>query len=519
METAASTADSFVYDSSMEHSGESEQTPFLKRELLYVQDQNGNSDYSRNQIVFESQAMANNGLWSSWSESFVTIPTIVEMYRDAHHETANIPHAIKWKSGCILIDSIIVEINNSVVVQERRDVSAYCSYKQHTQWSLDDVNTKGDTWQYKKPSREWAFEAGRGLISADVGDDTITDEYDFKSGADAGVVSAKNLEESGADYYEQKGNSHLYYKDVRLRLKDIILFESMPMLRGASVKITLSLNQGSVTTTYADSAGGAAPGLATAGTSVLRGSAFPIIRCLPTTTAAAYVETINVAVGQLTDAAGTVRKGQKQQARLYVPTYTMVDRHELAYLQKQTQKVLYRDVYIKTIRDNAAGQSFQHTITNSMSRMKRLIVVPMLSKSASGACGRRPSDSPFCSEPSTCSPHFLSDIQVSLSGSNVYQSSIVFKYENFLQEMAGRYGVNGSMTDGVTSSLISMKDFDSGVFGYISVDLSRRLQYDDMTALSLEFKGKVNSPLPLDFLVYVEHEKDFTMDLATGAML
>ena len=41
----------------------------------------------------------------------------------------------------------------------------------------------------------------------------------------------------------------------------------------------------------------------------------------------------------------------------------------------------------------------------------------------------------------------------------------------------GKFGINAGMEDGLSSSLISLKDYNSN-YGYIVVDLSRRYDYD-----------------------------------------
>ena len=101
----------------------------------------------------------------------------------------------------------------------------------------------------------------------------------------------------------------------------------------------------------------------------------------------------------------------------------------------------------------------------------------------------------------------------------MYSQGIQYKYESFLEELGGgKFGVDAGLTVGASSSLISLKDYESN-FGYLVVDLSRRHGFDDNTPLSLEIKGNVASPLALDLLIFVEFERDFEVDLTTGAII
>ena len=141
----------------------------------------------------------------------------------------------------------------------------------------------------------------------------------------------------------------------------------------------------------------------------------------------------------------------------------------------------------------------------------------MLNKSANGSVSLgSPQESAFATEPSTCSPCFIRDFNVQLSGSNVYQQSISYKYEHFMNELNGSQGVDANQETGTSSSLISLADYVSN-YGYLVVDLSRRYDYDDNTPLSVQIQGVVASAKKLDLMCYITYTKSMTIDLQTGA--
>lgn len=495
----AHTVDNVLYDSSLGHDGESSVKPFLSKETIYVIDENGSSDYSRNQIVFNTISISNNGRYSDFSEGYISIPVVVSMSRDTQH-VADESQGIKFKSGPVIIDSVAIDYGNGSVIQQRKDISAWCSFKQHSTYSLGDEKVMGLSHNYYKPARGFTGDDVLGLQSQDTSIDG--NQFTYLSAEEQAYQSNQNLREAGVDYYEKHGNTHIFYKDFRVRLKDLFFFDQMPMVRGANIKITLTLNQADLVQTFT-------AGELTDASYSLKGSTCPIMRVNQTQTND-FVETIKVSVAK----AG-IYTHQKNQCRLYVDTYMMEESHEASYLSKGVQKITYDDVLVSTVK--GLSGSFQNLISNSLSRMKRLIIVPMINK-ADNAHNYSPMESPYCSEPATCSPHYIRDFQVSLSGQNVYSQSIETKYDQFLNELEGKFGLNGGRTDGLSSSLISMKDFES-TFGYLVVDLSRRREADNLTPLALEIKGTVSSPKSLDLLIFCEFERDLSLDLATGATL
>jgi hypothetical protein len=107
---------------------------------------------------------------------------------------------------------------------------------------------------------------------------------------------------------------------------------------------------------------------------------------------------------------------------------------------------------------------------------------------------------------------------VTLGGLNLYQDTISTKYQTFLSEMNGQYGVEANLNTGICSSRISLNDYNQ-TFGYLVSDVSRRNLEDDTVPISIELSGKVESLLSLDLFIFIEIEKVVTIDLASGAII
>jgi hypothetical protein len=196
----------------------------------------------------------------------------------------------------------------------------------------------------------------------------------------------------------------------------------------------------------------------------------------------------------------------------------MLPEAEMRYLQIKQIFLNYVDI-ISFPKLNLSGE-FNFIITSGLARATRLIVIPIISSTANGSSVHKfsPFISPFSSEPSSCSPYFISNYNVVLGGLNVYQNSVSYKYENYLDEMSGRFGVDGNLQTGLCSSLISLRDYIN-IYGYLVTDLSRRNPEDETTPPSIQLSGRIDSLLPLDFLIYIEVSKNITVDLLSGAMI
>ena len=492
-------SDSYTFGKSLSnHSSEKEDHIFLNKDLQYIVDSNSRN-YTRNEVTFDSVTLSNNGRFTDYSEAFLSIPVVIQLERTVGGgatplSTAQALDQIRMKNNLALIDSVSVTYNNQTVVQESSEIASHLCFKQHTTMSLDD-QVKSDVFGHVKDSHAWSYSDSAGLMNSDSASasaDRLKRPWETEINGD--VMPFEKIKKSGADCYEAGGaNNHIFYYDCRIMLKDLSsVFEKLPLVKGASIRISVRLNQGSVSVaTDAQGVASVVPNL--------KGSAFPVMRLsLPVNET---TDIISVAVAKL-----GAYEHQKKECRMYVPVYELAGSFESQYLSQSSKKVVYDDVYINHVRNIGQG-AFSSMLTNSIARSKRLIVVPMLSRATNG--GSLPTESPFCTAPATVSPNFCK-MNVKVSGRNVYPANVEYKYEHFMNEI----GMETAEKEG----LLSLKDHQN-VFGYFVVDLSRRHAEDDMTPLSLELFGSVESPLPLDFLCITEFEKDITVDVATGQLL
>lgn len=492
--------------------------PFLEKQIVYQIDDNGGPNYSRNQITFNTTNFSNNGKWCDYKNAWISIPTVTTVESDVPLTAVSGPEAIQYKgSNLNIIDSIVIDYGNNNVIQMNKNINPYLIFKQHNVLSLNDVELNGRTTGYKRHGYNWRFSPEAGMMNNDPDENEVLQNqsctmYDPEEQM---VLPMEKVVESGDDFMENHpgGKVRVYYHDVILRLKDLPFFENMPMVKGATIRITINLNQCSASYTVAGNT------ITNIHDVTLSGSTMPILRvdCLNEVD---RTETITMKVVQNYNATtGLTHTHVKKNTRLYLPVYTMEAGAESRYLEIGQRKMIYDDVFVTHIRNLEGGKSFQNLLTNSMARLQKLVIVPMLSRSSNGTLGKwSPQESPLASEPSTCSPCFIRNFNVQLSGTNIYRNDVQYKYQHFLDEQNGMNGTNSNTQDGLVSGLIDLKRYCNN-FGYIVVDLSRRYLHESNVPQSVQIQGHIASPLALDFLCFLVFHKDVTFDLVTGKMV
>ena len=512
---STATQDNVLYQKAM-GSQELAPKPFLKRELLYVIDNNGSPSYERNQVEFETSALSTNSNWASFADAFITMPFVTSVVRSADHiDAAAGATYLHMKAGCPIIDKVSWSYNGDPVIAERDEVAGLVAFKQLTEFSLDDLHVKGEARGYHKDSNDWSY--GVEGLRTDMTELVANPQWYIDTGRTA-VLPSATAQSIGFDTYEYVAatHKHVYRKDMKIFLRDLPGFSSFPLTRGGSVKITIRLNQGSVvrTNTLHAAAAGGVPDVpaSMAVANSLKGSIVPVMVTGDfTTPPTGTTETIKFGIGT-TDG----YQCEKKNCRLYIPTVVMEPSAELAYLAQGEKSMVYDDYLFVPSRNNAQGQ-FNINLSNSVKRAKALLIIPQLSSASN--LGVRPAESLVYPAPSCCSPCAIADFNVELAGQDIYSKPLQYRFEHFEQELSqGKLGVDSGMEDGVCSSLLTMKDYNNN-FGYLYTDLSRRYDFDSNTNINIAVRGRITSPLALDFNCYIIFEKDLSIDITTGAKL
>lgn len=152
--------DSIVYEESV--NSEINSSEFVDKQWLYVND-NNNGSYS-SQVVLDTTPLSNSGSYISWSEAFILMPLVLQ-FETTIVGGGNVPAAAPidylgaLKSGYWnILHSLTCEFNNGNIIQQVPFLNVFCSFKNITSWSQNDLTNWGAVTGFAPDtSRSWAY--------------------------------------------------------------------------------------------------------------------------------------------------------------------------------------------------------------------------------------------------------------------------------------------------------------------------------------------------------------------------
>ena len=149
--------DSIVFEESV--NTEVSSSEFVDKQWLYVND-NNNGSYS-SQVVLDTTPLANSGSYINWSEAFILMPLVLQFESTAATMTATaaMDYLGAMKSGYWnMLHSLTCEFNNGNIIQQVPFLNVFCSFKNITSWSQDDLTDWGSVVGFfPDTARTWAY--------------------------------------------------------------------------------------------------------------------------------------------------------------------------------------------------------------------------------------------------------------------------------------------------------------------------------------------------------------------------
>jgi hypothetical protein len=313
---------------------------------------------------------------------------------------------------------------------------------------------------------------------------------------------------------------------AKLRLKDLSdFFLKCPLLKGSTIRFYINTNQTSLnfTTTLGaiDAAGvlTAQPLITSANISVLGGLTNPLMvasnqagqgcSSLPADT-----YTLSCNIFKTPDG---IFQSALSSCRLYAPVYKMNPLAEQRYLQlAPTKKVEYNDIFQYQFNSIGAGDSFNILVSNGIADIQSVLVVPFITTVDNG--GTSTLLSPFSTSGATPDPITLTNFNILVSGMNLFLNNEYYDYEQFNQELKSSNQLNGSLTTGLASGLISEDMFSRG-YRYYYGNCARILPSEAGVSRSIQIQGQNVSLVGCNLMVFVEFKRSIVIDIATGARI
>ena len=600
--------DSIVFEESV--NTEVSSSEFVDKQWLYVND-NNNGSYS-SQVVLDTTPLANSGSYINWSEALILMPLVLQFERVSGTATMSATAAMDYlgalKSGYWnMLHSMSVEFNNGNIIQQVPFMNVFCSFKNITSWSKNDLTNWGAVTGFCPDSaRSWAYLAvapAAGLVLAASGSGLSNNRnapyvsinnlgtgfvaynnltratqasvdvrqawndgmferqsyinYDPVLTADNSFSANQGLLMSGANcsqvfrsFVSAAANLRWIAIDAVIRLKDIAdFFQKCPMLKGSTMRIYLNTNQCyfqvSQTSAIYDAAGAltAQPILSLTAPPVIlggggtcpvmyasaglgQGAAALTPPALTTATTAVVNVAISIVRTQFSQMANQNLACPFTSVRLYAPAYTLSPLSEQRLLSlTPSKRVVYNDIFQFSFPNQSVNSPFNILVSNGIPNIRSVLVLPMLPSVSNGvaAAGGVVSSSilsPFCSSPSSPDPLIIQNFQIQISGKNLFINQQVYDFENFVEQLVSSNQLNGSLTTSLSSGLVSKQDFQS-LYRYYYGNCSRSLPSEEGVAKAIQIQGTILSPLAtaVDLMVFVEFEREITIDLRTGARI
>lgn len=562
------TADQTTWDESVNRT--TVDKPFIEKQVLYIQDQN-NGSYS-GQVQFDCSSLSNNNLYTDYSSAYFTFPILITAkstlggYQGTANDKLFNSLSVGLKSGYFnFIDSMQVDLNNVNICQLQPNLNMLVNYKLLTSMSHDDIEKMGaiigfypdsaDSYIYQNTASQdgigfcnnrnetptSTYLPADGSAKSNYGfyrrqKETVGNSTQYNknkvvgttSDTGAAITGKSNIFKSeGRNYYYQSGDpaapaitdSFNWVILATIRLKDISdFFDKLPISKGLNLRFTINLNtfSANITTT--------ANNMTITSYTQLSGRTCPIM--LASKSANNSNSTFIAVAGNFDITCGIAKNSLNSESvtsisttRLYVPAYKLDPDYQTTLLkQMPVTNIRYYDYYTYTINSITAGNTFNQILTNGILNPKAIIVIPFVSKSDTGN-NLTQAQSIFDSAPCTTAPSAsITNFQVMLAGSNVFNNYEIYSFSQFLDEFQELFAINGSKTTGVNSGLINKYEWDNAYRFYVC-DLSRRVVFENKIPKSVQIEGRNNTAVSMDYVCFLLFEKEVVINTHTGEIV
>ena len=199
-----------------------------------------------------------------------------------------------------------------------------------------------------------------------------------------------------------------------------------------------------------------------------------------------------------------------------------------------TKRVLYNDIFQYSFAN--VPSNFNLLVSNGLPNLRGCLVIPFVGEASNGvATNFTPFNaqaaitpvitstllSPFASSGGTPDPIQITNFNIQVSGKNLFLQQQQYNYENFQQQVVSSNQINGSLTTSLASGLIGFEDWQN-LYRYYYGNVSRSLPSEDGVAKAIQILGTFAKPtvgLTVNLMVFLEFEREITIDLRTGARI
>ena len=523
-------ADDFTLHSSMDLP--TTEFNFARKDFVYIPD-NNNGSYSSGSIILDLASVANSNKYISWKESTLISPIVLNIQHSSDtgfSTSANNAYALSLLNGVHhLFNSISLQLANNEIVAVQSFSNVLQNFKILSSFSPADVENLGAIMLFAEDTANaFNFDATASANGLGLSNNNIVSTT---GGGLDNFTPALGSANAGLTYNKGRATRMQYTSLNAVDTNNVTTNFVTPntlttVMKNSYYKLIINTHLPTTATLVT------ATGTATYNTATVN-SPYGVcpFQVSPLSTdsttglglsAVTGIQTMSVKMG-ISSVTGTyvnVLAHPLSSCRLYACLLTPTPLYEQIYLKNPVKQLLYNDyLSYNTMTNIVPGGTVNQLLTPSLSRLRTLYLFPFLSASANGNSGLQQMNSPFDSCPSVCAPYaYLTNLQVQLSGMNIYQEVKTMRFQNFLEEVRPKNSINGGLLAGLSSGLIDFNYYNTS-YPVIVVDLSRKNVEDDDIAKSVLVSFINSSKRTLDILGIIEYEKCVNLNVEVGSIV
>ena len=355
------------------------------------------------------------------------------------------------------------------------------------------------------------------------------------------IATAQTLVNEFRPYYVLSGTKMVWYDVAILPLRYLTdVMDKLGLVRKLDLQVRMYVNTGSlvvpVSITGTDSA---TLGLGFPSVNTFTNTCPMMINHVPSATAAAA--NLNVAMTQIACGLYLARvpttslplstgtsnlsgpaSHPMPSCRAYYSQIKLDPSVAQKYITENSAKeIVFENFIFNQYNGIGAGTSFSQLVQSGIKNPLGILIVPFISSGQSrlidnstGSIGFSQFQSPYDTAPASNAPLSLTNLQVSLGGTSVLDSSsLYYTFESWLEQVSIAETIVPEM--GLAQGILSQKDWES-LYRLYYVSLARGTEADKATMRNLSISFTNNSAVAIDILVFTFYLNRGVVNVETG---
>ena len=355
------------------------------------------------------------------------------------------------------------------------------------------------------------------------------------------LMTSSNLQNEFKSYYTVQGNVMTWYDVGLIPLKYLCdCIDKMGLVKKMDLIMRFYVNTGAIqigvqnaTTTTSTTMAYGTFNSSFSTTCPLTINWVPSPLCVPSTTgyitAGLFIGKAPSSMGSSSVALGSLSSHPMTACRCYYSQVQLEPEKAYKYLTENTNKqIIYENILFNQYTNISTSGTFSQLVQSGIKNPIGIAIIPMISSSSTyqttsssltngnfntTAMGFSQYQSPYDTFPASYSPLSLTNLQVTLGGVNVLNTSLFYSYENFLEQI--QLAETLTSTDiGIATGLISQSWWEMNRVYWI--DLGRGTEAEKATTRNLNISFNNNNNVPIDIMVFTVYLDKFILNVETG---